>query len=120
MAKTIRVGIVMEPDSAHRDIYLQSVAKVEEITSVAVADPTDPHRIGVAGHEQELHFRQARDTANDHRSDQHRVQRRLDRERQRHDVRQGLHADCALDQQPAGRRVLQQELIDSLGASALA
>jgi predicted dehydrogenase len=40
MAKTIRVGIIMEPDSAHRDNYLQALAKIDEVASVAVADST--------------------------------------------------------------------------------
>jgi predicted dehydrogenase len=40
MAKTIRVGLVFQPDSAHRDNYLQALANIEEVASVAVADPT--------------------------------------------------------------------------------
>ena len=106
-----------------------SITPTQQCNAVTDSDPhatglrdrnTAAHRIGLADHEQELHLRQARHAADDHRPDQHRVQRRLDRERQRDDLRQGLHADGALDQQSAGRRVLQQELIDSLGASALA
>lgn len=40
MAKTIRVGLVIELDSAHKDNYLKALADVEEVNSVAVFDRT--------------------------------------------------------------------------------
>lgn len=40
MPKAIRVGIVIEPQSAHKDNYLTALAQTEEVNSVAIADPT--------------------------------------------------------------------------------
>jgi UDP-N-acetyl-2-amino-2-deoxyglucuronate dehydrogenase len=40
MLKTIRVGLIIEPESAHKDAYLTALAQTEEAGSVAVADPT--------------------------------------------------------------------------------
>ncbi|MBL8793131.1 MAG: Gfo/Idh/MocA family oxidoreductase [Planctomycetia bacterium] len=40
MAKNIRVGLVIEPESAHRDEYLRGLAETEEVQSVALADAT--------------------------------------------------------------------------------
>jgi predicted dehydrogenase len=38
MAKTIRVGVITQPEGAHLDMYLASLAGVEEVEAVALAD----------------------------------------------------------------------------------
>lgn len=40
MAKSIRVGLIVVPEGAHKDNYFESLAKTDEIDSVALADPT--------------------------------------------------------------------------------
>ncbi len=40
MAKSIRVGLIVTPEGAHKDNYYESLAKADEVDSVAVADPT--------------------------------------------------------------------------------
>jgi predicted dehydrogenase len=40
MPKMIRVGLIMTGESAHRDNYLKALAEIEEVNSVALADPS--------------------------------------------------------------------------------
>ncbi len=86
-ADTVESGDAFAAGHPHRHDQHIAVAEPDP-DDVDISDPNrSAHSIGVARHEQELHLRQARDTADHHRPDQHRLQRRLDRERQRHDVR---------------------------------
>jgi predicted dehydrogenase len=40
MPKTIRVGLIIEPESAHKDNYFKALADIDEASSIAIADPT--------------------------------------------------------------------------------